>query len=216
MLEFKASYFQYFNWHQWYFVVSFLFLVLATVKNISLKDIVVKDVLALFKVKEDSDSKPQQDVPIYLFSFLQLSLFFFLLYDFSNQSQSYNQIHILSSLILFALFVLIQWLLERLLIYVVDQKNLGKKWQITKWSLIKLLGIVVFVLNLFMVYMPFSFREWLIYGALVLFFTGGVILFIRLLKISKVYSFPIWFIILYFCALEIMPIALLVKRFLLT
>lgn len=213
MLELKNEYYHFLNWHQWYFLASVILLAIASIGKGSFFGLIGDNINLLIKLKDDKDTKFWNELPSYVFSFMHLSLFFFLTYEYYNDRTFISQVHIFSAIMVLTILFSMQWLVEKLVIYVSEYNELGALWQSSKWGAVKLLGILMFVLNLFLIYLPSFLQPIMVYTAIAVYLLVGVFLFVRLLTICSQYPFSYWYIILYFCALEIIPISLLLRRF---
>ena len=116
-----------------------------------------------------------------------------------------------SSLLLLGIYVgfclvyfLLKWLLYMFLGWTFFDKNRTNMWLESYSSLIYYVGFALFPFVLFLVYFDLSFTNLIIIGSIILIFTK-ILMFYKWIKLFCGNLYGILLLILYFCALEIIP-----------
>ena len=120
-----------------------------------------------------------------------------------------------SSLLLLGIYVgfclayfLLKWLLYMFLGWTFFDKNKTNIWLESYSALIYYVGFALFPFVLFLVYFDLSLTNLLIIGAIILIFTK-ILMFYKWIKLFFHQFSGLFLLILYFCALEIVPCLLL-------
>ena len=120
-----------------------------------------------------------------------------------------------SSLLLLGIYVgfclayfLLKWLLYMFLGWTFFDKNKTNIWLESYSALIYYVGFALFPFVLFLVYFDFSLTNLVIIGSIILIFTK-ILMFYKWIKLFFHQFSGLFLLILYFCALEIVPCLLL-------
>lgn len=120
-----------------------------------------------------------------------------------------------SSLLLLGIYVgfclayfLLKWLLYMFLGWTFFDKNKTNIWLESYSALIYYVGFALFPFVLFLVYFDLSLTNLVIIGSIILIFTK-ILMFYKWIKLFFHQSSGLFLLILYFCALEIVPCLLL-------
>jgi len=120
-----------------------------------------------------------------------------------------------SSLLLLGIYVgfclayfLLKWLLYMFLGWTFFNKNRTNMWLESYSALIYYIGFALFPFVLFLVYFDLSFTNLIIIGSIILIFTK-MLMFYKWIKLFFHQFGDLFLLILYFCALEIVPCLLL-------
>ena len=120
-----------------------------------------------------------------------------------------------SSLLLLGIYVgfclayfLLKWLLYMFLGWTFFDKNRTNMWLESYSALIYYIGFALFPFVLFLVYFDLSFTNLIIIGSIILIFTK-MLMFYKWIKLFFHQFGDLFLLILYFCALEIVPCLLL-------
>lgn len=120
-----------------------------------------------------------------------------------------------SSLLLLGIYVgfclvyfLLKWLLYMFLGWTFFDKNRTNMWLESYSALIYYVGFALFPFVLFLVYFDLSFINLIIIGSIILIFTK-ILMFYKWIKLFFHQFGDLFLLILYFCALEIVPCLLL-------
>ena len=120
-----------------------------------------------------------------------------------------------SSLLLLGIYVgfclayfLLKWLLYMFLGWTFFDKNKTNIWLESYSALIYYVGFALFPFVLFLVYFDLSLTNFVIIGAIILIFTK-ILMFYKWIKLFFHQFSGLFLLILYFCALEIVPCLLL-------
>mgnify|MGYP003097601757 FL=1 len=120
-----------------------------------------------------------------------------------------------SSLLLLGIYVgfclayfLLKWLLYMFLGWTFFDKNKTNVWLESYSALIYYVGFALFPFVLFLVYFDLSFTNLIIIGSIILIFTK-MLMFYKWIKLFFHQFGDLFLLILYFCALEIVPCLLL-------
>lgn len=105
-------------------------------------------------------------------------------------------------------YFLLKWLLYMFLGWTFFDKNRTNMWLESYSTLIYYVGFALFPFVLFLVYFDLSFTNLIIIGAIILIFTK-ILMFYKWIKLFFHHFGTLFLLILYFCALEIMPCLLL-------
>lgn len=157
------------------------------------------------KIKQE-DSKG-----LALFAALQISVFVFLMLPKANSSLGLNFILFVVVLISIFILYLLQTLLIHLLCYLMDNIKVAKEYELYKSNSLQSLSLPFIVLNLCLYTNQNTLSKIALGIGFFLLILMGMLYFYRLIKISIKQNLAPWYIILYFCSLEIVPIALAVK-----
>ena len=118
-----------------------------------------------------------------------------------------------SSLLLLGIYVgfclvyfLLKWLLYMFLGWTFFDKNRTNMWLESYSSLIYYVGFALFPFVLFLVYFDLSFINLIIIGSIILIFTK-ILMFYKWIKLFFHQFGDLFLLILYFCALEIVPVS---------
>lgn len=106
------------------------------------------------------------------------------------------------------LYFLLKWVLYMFLGWVFFDKGRTTLWLESYSALIYNVGFVLFPFVLFIVYFDLSLKNLVIIGSLILIFTK-ILMFYKWLKLFFHQIVTLFLLILYFCALEIIPCLLL-------
>ena len=105
-------------------------------------------------------------------------------------------------------YFLLKWLLYMFLGWTFFDKNRTNIWLESYSTLIYYVGFALFPFVLFLVYFDLSYTNLLIIGAIILIFTK-ILMFYKWIKLFFHHIGTLLLLILYFCALEIVPCLLL-------
>lgn len=105
-------------------------------------------------------------------------------------------------------YFLLKWLLYMFLGWTFFDKNRTNMWLESYSTLIYYVGFALFPFVLFLVYFDLSFTNLIIIGAIILIFTK-ILMFYKWIKLFFHHFGTLFLLILYFCALEIVPCLLL-------
>ncbi|WP_294473378.1 DUF4271 domain-containing protein [uncultured Bacteroides sp.] len=105
-------------------------------------------------------------------------------------------------------YFLLKWLLYMFLGWTFFDKNRTNMWLESYSTLIYYVGFALFPFVLFVVYFDLSFTNLIIIGAIILIFTK-ILMFYKWIKLFFHHFGTLFLLILYFCALEIVPCLLL-------
>lgn len=105
-------------------------------------------------------------------------------------------------------YFLLKWLLYMFLGWTFFNKNRTNMWLESYSTLIYYVGFALFPFVLFLVYFDLSFTNLIIIGAIILIFTK-ILMFYKWIKLFFHHFGTLFLLILYFCALEIVPCLLL-------
>ena len=105
-------------------------------------------------------------------------------------------------------YLLLKWLLYMFLGWTFFNKNRTNMWLESYSALIYYIGFALFPFVLFLVYFDLSFTNLIIIGSIILIFTK-MLMFYKWIKLFFHQFSGLFLLILYFCALEIVPCLLL-------
>ena len=105
-------------------------------------------------------------------------------------------------------YLLLKWLLYMFLGWTFFDKNRTNMWLESYSALIYYVGFALFPFVLFLVYFDLSFINLIIIGSIILIFTK-ILMFYKWIKLFFHQFGALFLLILYFCALEILPCLLL-------
>lgn len=105
-------------------------------------------------------------------------------------------------------YFILKWLLYMFLGWTFFDKNGTNLWLESYSALIYYVGFALFPLVLFLVYFDLSFTNLVIIGSIILIFTK-ILMFYKWIKLFFYRFSGLFLLILYFCALEIVPCLLL-------
>lgn len=105
-------------------------------------------------------------------------------------------------------YLLLKWLLYMFLGWTFFDKNKTNAWLESYSTLIYYVGFALFPFVLFLVYFDLSLTNLVIIGAIILIFTK-ILMFYKWIKLFFHQFSELFLLILYFCALEIVPCLLL-------
>ena len=105
-------------------------------------------------------------------------------------------------------YLLLKWLLYMFLGWTFFNKNRTNMWLESYSALIYYIGFALFPFVLFLVYFDLSFTNLIIIGSIILIFTK-MLMFYKWIKLFFHQFGDLFLLILYFCALEIVPCLLL-------
>ena len=105
-------------------------------------------------------------------------------------------------------YLLLKWLLYMFLGWTFFDKNRTNMWLESYSALIYYIGFALFPFVLFLVYFDLSFTNLIIIGSIILIFTK-MLMFYKWIKLFFHQFGDLFLLILYFCALEIVPCLLL-------
>ena len=105
-------------------------------------------------------------------------------------------------------YLLLKWLLYMFLGWTFFDKNRTNMWLESYSALIYYVGFALFPFVLFLVYFDLSFINLIIIGSIILIFTK-ILMFYKWIKLFFHQFGDLFLLILYFCALEIVPCLLL-------
>jgi len=177
----------------------------------------VENIKGLFYIKErisffaDSSLKDnRQTMYLCLFAFINLSVF---LYLFIADNYNYSPTNVISILLFFAIvsiFFILKYFISKFVGYVFFAwQNELKLYENNLFTAVSLLGILLYINNLFLLYSSFEdLTFFYILGGCVLLIFVLLKMFL-LLKYFYTQLYFYFYFILYLCTLEILPIVLL-------
>lgn len=166
----------------------------------------------LFLDRGQSNSRNEQDSKgLALFSLCQLALYIYLCLPILNNSFSYSFLLLFSIVVGVISLYFIQILALHFLNYLIEHSKAANSYDVFKSNSVLQLTFPLIIINFFLYTCPDYVKNTVLIVSLVILFAVGMVYFIRLIKIGLKQGLPVWYIILYFCALEIVPIAVVAK-----
>ncbi len=211
---------EFFTSTPWFLASVFMCLILFTWLQYFFQKHIAKMFVAIFSTNQASKLFTDKNILLErVFTFLNIiyiltaGLFVFQLLKYFNV-EIYNlgdlQMFLLSTLFIFALFILrfvINWLVGQLF----NWKNEMKEYNYNVFLSYKVLGLVLLPIVICMAYIPEIQKNILIYLAFVLIGLFYTIRYIRGMYLLGKKGFLLFYMILYFCTIEILPLLLLYR-----
>ncbi|GAE16877.1 DUF4271 domain-containing protein [Bacteroides pyogenes] len=106
------------------------------------------------------------------------------------------------------LYVLLKWVVYMFLGWIFFDKNKTGIWLESYFALVYYFGFALFPYVLFLIYFELDLSKLVVFGAIIFFFTKILMLY-KWIKLFSHQITDVFLLILYFCALEIVPCLLL-------
>lgn len=165
-----------------------------------------------FADRLQSHSRNEQDSKgLAIFSLCQLGLYIFLALPIINPSFSYSFLLFFVIIIGVISLYFIQILALHFLNYLIEHSKAADSYDHFKSNSVLQLTFPLILINFLLYTSADNIKNMVLTISLVILFAVGMVYFIRLIKIGLKQGLPVWYIILYFCALEIVPIAIVAK-----
>lgn len=158
-----------------------------------------------------SKNKQDDSKALSLFAALQIAIFTFLILPNINQYLGLNFILFIVVLMAVLVLYLLQTLLLYFLSYLMENLKVAKQYELFKSNATQAMAFPFIIVNLCFYAGNYLMSKIALGIGFLLLILMGILFFYRLIKISIKQNLAPWYIILYFCSLEIVPIVLVAK-----
>ncbi len=150
---------------------------------------------------------------LHFISFLNLSIFSYCAFSFYDlvPLNISGPLFIVIATAFFALAVLLRHIICSVVGYVSGYKKLFNDYLLSVYNTFKVLALVLFIISILILYTTFIPVKILIFIALI---AAGILILFRFTTLLTAFvksNISIFYLILYLCALEILPVAVIVK-----